>query len=844
MKNLLFSEVVSCLGVKNINVTNDFIVKGVSTDTRTLNKGDLYIALSGDNYDGHSFVSVAAQKEACAVICSKDVTTNIPVIQVENTLSALKDLATYYRNKFDIPIIAVTGSNGKTTTKNMIATILASKYKVYFTDKNYNNEIGLPRSILEMDDSYDVAVLELGMNHLGEIETLSKIAKPDIAVITNIGKAHIGNLGSQENILKAKLEILAGLKPNGLLVLNGDDKYLGKLKINTHKTAFIGTDDTRNFSLFASDINANSNPSYFTVVYDDESIPCVLPTFGKHNVTNALLALYCGLQLGISLSDAIAELKRYTVSPMRTEIALVKGITIIKDYYNSSPDSARVAIEGLATYNVKGKKIAILGEMLELGDYSNDEHFKLAEVCVDNGIDYVFFIGTDADSFKNGLVTGKGEFYQIDERTLLAKSLLNYVNSGLLNSGDVILIKGSRGMKMEEVYELLKSYINAIKSDFTALPPSPTKLYVDINSVKFNYSQIKNAVGTKVEIMPMVKANAYGCGTDIIANVFRNSKYLAVADVKEAALIRRILPDANFVIIYQPFSGDIQEIVSQGYIASVSDLNFAKKMNTEAIKQSKKCKIHIEVDTGSGRLGINVNDCVDFAREVACLENLTVEGIFMHYICADSFDESDLAFTERQTKLFTKAVADIENVLGEVKFKHACAGAAIFNQKAAHFNMVRPGYMLYGYYPSEILKEKVILKPALKYVSVIIQISEHEEGTPISYNRKFVTSRKSKIATVSVGYSDGVCRHLYNLKNEHNGCFVVNGQRAPIVGTICMDLTMIDITDIEGTIAVGDEVAIFDNVNVTIEEIAQICDTIGYEIISQIEDKADRVESF
>jgi alanine racemase len=186
----------------------------------------------------------------------------------------------------------------------------------------------------------------------------------------------------------------------------------------------------------------------------------------------------------------------------------------------------------------------------------------------------------------------------------------------------------------------------------------------------------------------------------------------------------------------------------------------------------------------------------------------------------------------------------MESILGPVMYKHACAGAAIFNKNAAHYNMVRPGYMLYGYYPGNSLKEKVLLKPALKFVSVILQIKEYDEGTPISYNRKYITKRKTRIATVSAGYSDGIRRRLFNAGYDKNGCFVVNGQRAPITGSVCMDLTMIDITGIEGEVNAGDEVAIFDNINVTVEEMADICGTIGYEIISQIEDKADRVESF
>jgi alanine racemase len=845
MKELLLSEIITAMGAVTENYKQQKIpVKSVSTDTRSLKKGDIYIALKGNNFDGHDFVSIAQTKGACAVVCSKDVDTVLPVLKVNDTLAALQKLAAYYRTKFNIPIIAVTGSNGKTTTKNMIATVLASKFRVFFTDKNYNNEIGLPKSMLELDDSYDVAVFEMGMNHLGEIETLSNIAKPDIAVITNIGKAHIGNLGSQENILKAKLEIISGLKKNGLLLLNAEDKFLKSVKLETHEIFFIvfvgdGGDPD---GISAVNIQADDNPSSFDVVYKGQTFPCSLPAIGKHNVTNALFALFCGVKLGIDITDAIEEIKRYTVSSMRTETAYVKGITIIKDYYNASPDSARAALEVLENYPSTGKKVALLGEIFELGDFSAPEHTNLAKTCNEKKIDYVFFIGADFECFKKELKNG--ECFSDSERDAFLKSLKNYISGGNLKKGDVILIKGSRGMKMEEFYEPLKSYINAAMSDSTHLPPSATKLYVDINAVKFNYSQIKKEVGSHVEIMPMVKANAYGCGTDIIANVFRHSKYLAVADIKEAALIRRILPEANIVIIYQPSAADIEEIVSGGYTVSVSNLDFAKKLDEEALKHQKKIKIHIEVDTGAGRLGLHVNECSEFAKSIKVLSNIITEGVFMHYACADSFDKNDLEFTKKQTELFKEAVTDIEGVLGLIPYKHACAGAAVFNQNAAHFNMVRPGYMIYGYYPSDALRSKLLLKPVLKFVSVILQIKEYEKGTPISYNRRFVTKRKSKIAVVSAGYSDGISRKLFNPKNKKNGCFAVNGQRAPITGTVCMDLTMIDITDIKGDVNVGDEVAIFDNVNVTIEEMASICGTIGYEIISQIEDKADRVESF
>lgn len=841
MKKLLFSEVLRSISA-NIDYQNDFVVSGVCTDTRSLNKGDLYIALSGDNYDGNDFIGVAVEKGACAVICGRPANAGIPVIQVSDTLKAFQSLAAYYRTKFDIPVIAVTGSNGKTTTKNMLSAVLSSKYKVYFSDRNYNNEIGLPRSILELDDSHDIAVLEMGMNHLGEIETLSAIAKPTIAVITNIGKAHIGNLSSVENILSAKLEVLTGLVSGGLVVLNGDDPFLTKLELKGYNTALIGTAEDNRFEIRGTDILADKSPSTFTVISGTETYPCTMPAIGKHNVTNALLAICTAQHLGVDIQSSASELRRYTVSPMRLEISEIKGITIIKDYYNSSPESAHAALEILNNYNKNGRKISILSEMNELGVYSFKEHTALAKECAEK-TDDVFFIGKSFTAFSD-ILKRDNRFFNKNENTLLLSALYSLINSEAVNAGDVILIKGSRSYKMEELYELLKTYINGAKSDFSPLPQSTAKLYVDINAVKYNFSQIKNKVGPNVEIMPMVKANAYGSGTDVVANVFRDSRYLAVADTKEAALIRRVLPEANIVIIYQPLPSDIPEIVTRGYIPAVSDLSFAAALNAEAKRQGKTALIHLEVDTGSGRLGIPADKCKSFGEGLKALGNVIPDGIFMHYICADSLDPSDIEFTARQTMLFKQATADMESVTGKIPLKHACSGAAIFNDNADHFDMVRPGYMLYGYYADSFLRERVSLKPALKFTSAVLQIHQFPAGTPISYNRQFTTTRDSLIATVSVGYSDGIFRSLYKKTNEKNGHFVVNGQRAPIVGTICMDLTMIDITDIKGDVGIGTEVAIFDNINVTIEEMAEISGTIGYEVISKIEDKADRVECF
>ncbi len=457
MNRLKLSDIV-----KNINAAcasdNDIVISGVSTDTRTINQGDIFIALSGERFDAHDYIDVAEKNGAAAVVCSKKVEAGVPVLYVDDTLLALHRLAAYYKSTLDIKVVAVTGSNGKTTTRDMTAAVLSSGYSVYSTAKNFNNEIGLPKSVLELDDTYAVAVLEMGMNHLGEISRLTNIAKPDIAMITNVGKAHIGNLGSQENILKAKLEITEGLSPDGLLILNGDDALLKTADTGAFEKAFIGIGEEAHKSLYAKDIEAKDGKTYFTAVYEGREYKGFIPVLGNYNVLNALEAMRAGLALGISVDRAFSALENYKSVGMRQEAETVNGVKIIKDYYNSSPDSARVALETLKIHAGQGGKIAFLGEMLELGEFAEKEHFNLGKMCRDNKLDFAFFIGDDCAAFENGMEKNCKVFKK-DEREALEEAIKAFVNDGKIKSGDAVLVKGSRGMKMEQFYEYLKSIL-------------------------------------------------------------------------------------------------------------------------------------------------------------------------------------------------------------------------------------------------------------------------------------------------------------------------------------------------------------------------------------------------
>jgi alanine racemase len=361
-----------------------------------------------------------------------------------------------------------------------------------------------------------------------------------------------------------------------------------------------------------------------------------------------------------------------------------------------------------------------------------------------------------------------------------------------------------------------------------SVPYDMTKLYIDVKAIKHNLEHIQAFVGEKVEVMPVIKGNAYGCGIDIIKESLIACNYIAVAGVKEALVAKNFF-SGRILLMYQPSIYDVFLIIENNFIPCFCFYDFAEKLNSEAKKLKKKIDAHIAIDTGAGRLGVNYKHCCDFAQEVKQLTNINIQGLFTHYACANSDDKSDMDFTSLQTVRFCNAVSDFESIYGVVKYKHSCCSSAIITQNDAHFNMVRPGCITYGYCSNKKLIGAIDLKPSIRLVSTIMYIKKVEKGTTIGYNCTHITKRESVVATVSIGYSDGI-----NVRLSNKGYFVLNNQLAPIIGEVCMNITMIDITDVEGEVNVGDEVSIFDNVNVTVDEISSICGTVNNAVISQI----------
>lgn len=441
METLKVSEIAkACGGEYNI----DTEITSVAIDTRKIEKGCLFICIKGERFDAHQFIDEAFEKGAAAVMISEEIKLDKPYVKVDDTAKEMLALAGYYRSKFDIPVIALTGSVGKTTTKEFTHLVVNSKYKTIKTLGNLNNEIGLPQMLFMLDNSTEAAVIEMGMNHFGEIHRLSTAVKPTMGIITNIGVSHIENLGSREGILKAKLEILDGLKKGAPLLLNGDNDLLKTVKNDDYKIYFYAVDSDADFK--AVDIIENLNSTSFTVQYFGKEQKITIPAIGKHNVYNALVAFAVGILLDIDADTAAMALRNYEPSGMRQKVVEINGITSIEDCYNASPDSMKAGITTLAGIKAN-KKIAVLSDMLELGDYSEQAHYAVGKMAAENKIDYLLCVGSDAKYIADGAKDGGLEkTFLFDSKQSLTDKLYR-----VAEKGDAVLFKASRGMKLEEV---------------------------------------------------------------------------------------------------------------------------------------------------------------------------------------------------------------------------------------------------------------------------------------------------------------------------------------------------------------------------------------------------------
>ena len=459
MNPLTLSQIALFAGASLSSGEGSVLINKVSTDSRTIKPGELFAALRGENFEGHNFVEAAAKAGATAALVDSNwsgvVPNNFVLLRATDTLQAYQTLAANYRRSLALKVLAITGSNGKTSTKDFAAAVLARKFRVTKTEGNFNNHVGLPRTILEATSDDEVAVWEIGMNHPGEIAALAKIAAPDTAIITNIGVAHIEFMGSREAIATEKGALAESIGPQGTVILNADDPFSEALARRTRARVVLA--GTTGGSVQAIEIRQSAEGSEFTIVEGAHRCRAQLPVAGSHMVQNALLAVAAGRIFGLSLEECAAGLTAAPLTKARLQIKEIGGVHFLDDSYNANPDSMKAALRTLVELDVEGKRIAVLGEMRELGTESERGHREVGETAATLGVDQLITIGDTAKLIADGARTAGLEKVSSTRSVGEAARLLGEI----AEPGDLVLIKGSRAARTEQVIEQFGSQNSA-----------------------------------------------------------------------------------------------------------------------------------------------------------------------------------------------------------------------------------------------------------------------------------------------------------------------------------------------------------------------------------------------
>lgn len=465
MKDIFVKDIINKCNGKLLIGNEDDVCINFEKDTRLIKKGDVFLGIKGEQFNGSSFYEKALDAGAKTCILQdvevKDEVlikySNRNIIIVEDVVEALGKIAKYKRSLFDIPVIGITGSVGKTSTKDIVASVVSEKYNTLKTEGNMNNDIGLPLTILKLNETHEALVIEMGMNHKGEISYLTSIAKPTVAVITNVGTSHIGNLGSRENILKAKLEILEGLESGGVFVYNNDNDMLTNNKEMFEKYNAINYGIDNKSDLMAYDIVTDLASNKFNVDIDNSKYNVYVPVSGKHFVYNSLCAIAVGVSLNINIEKILEGIKKFTLTKKRMEVVNFKNnITVINDSYNASYDSMKAALEFLGGFKDK-YKIAVLGDMLELGKFADDLHLHLGDCVFNNNINLLVTVGEHSKKIANRAVElgmKKDNAFSVDT----TKDAFNILKENLTKE-PVILLKASNSMKFSQINDELISIL-------------------------------------------------------------------------------------------------------------------------------------------------------------------------------------------------------------------------------------------------------------------------------------------------------------------------------------------------------------------------------------------------
>lgn len=728
-------------------------------------------------------------------------------LEVISPLKALQRLAERHREEYDVPVIGITGSNGKTSVKEWIYQILSPSQQVTRSPRSYNSQIGVPLSVWLLGDQSRVGIFEAGISQRGEMPGLRAIIQPTIGVMTNIGAAHQENFATMEEKCMEKLSLF---DDSEVLIYDADDAIISRcLKQSRFHGRHFGwslTDETA--PLFISKIEKQDD--HTIIVFNDTST--TLPFTDSASIQNAIHTIATALVLGES-SEAIADrLPRLTPVAMRLEVKQgVRGLTLINDSYNSDLTSLDIALDFLKRRSENRRSVLIISDIEQAGLNDQALYQRVAEMIETRGIDLLIGIGTHIAAAHSRFHTDK-HFFETTE-DLLESHLLDSIKD------DIILLKGARRFHFDLIAEQLELKVHE------------TVLEVNLGALAENVRHYRSFMKPDTKLVCMVKASAYGSGSIEVARTLQDLgvDYLAVAVADEGAELRKAGITMG-IIIMNPEMSSFSTLFKYRLEPEIYSFRLLDALVAAARKEGiTNFPVHVKLDTGMCRLGFNPEkDIPAITDRLEHQQALRVRSVFSHFVGSDSTDFND--FSSAQFERFDHASRQLQEALPYSILRHICNSAGIERFPERHLDMCRLGIGLYGVDPVS----NAAINNVATLRTTILQIREVEAGTSIGYSRRTIVDRPSRIAAIPIGYADGLDRHLGNRK----GYALVGGKKAPYVGNICMDVCMLDVTDID--CKEGDSVEIFGD-NLPVSVLSDLLGTIPYEVLTSVSERVKRV---
>lgn len=814
---------------------------GFSHNSNLVKEGNVFVALRTDRGDGHDFINEAAAAGASVVICDRLVTSSIPALLVEDVRTSLQNYAKHVLSSFGPRVIAVGGSVGKTTTREISTHVLTRHYDVFQNPENYNDLFGLPIALGHLDPGHEFAILEMASDSHGELGELLQIAPPEIVILTNFDQTYLEFFGDMKSIEREHYSLISSLNENSLLIYPFGDALANRLaKQHNGPKYTYGLSDAADFT--ASNLDWSHAGSSFLLSGPNEDYTVNLPLPGEQHVKASLAAAALAEHLGIAGEDFASALGSCLPIPGRfNHLTGIGGVSLFDDSFSTSPESMRLAMKHLS--KLETHPICVLAEFENLGPSTNTIIDQLAPLIADTAHDVIAF--GDGDTISQLVHSLKVAGFNADHihRTHTHEHTAALAQE-LSNNQHPIYLKGGSTSRLEKVTELLlespgdASHMLCRQSILwrqlvTVNPDAPVWIQIDLDAITQNVQRLIEIIGPDVKLYAVLKAEAYGHGAARIASTAQQAgAYGAcVARINEGRQLRLDGFDGPILVLGATPPADSRNAVLSKCSIAVYDRRGISALNRAAQSLDKSVAVHLKIDTGMGRLGCSVEDAAQLAQLVHHSTHLTLEGTFTHLARADDNDKSH---SLGQLERFKVALNDIKAQNISPGIVHAANSAGTLSITESHFNAVRCGIALLGLAPNTDCALPTGFEPVLTFKARIVQVKHLNKGDTVGYGTSGILTKESTIAIVGAGYGDGFRRGPHPW-----GPVTVRGRSANIVGKVCMDMFMIDISSIDGA-RVGDEVTLI-GPSLTASRAGERSGTTHYELISQLLPRVPRI---